>query len=123
SDGDLEVTSSTWRFTTESPDIDLNLSISGGIGITFEIKNNGADSAAVVDWSLSAVAKSSLRRLNKTDDGIIPILAGNGEFTTKMQLFNIGRIEITGTAECDNAETRTITKDAFIYGFFVFIRS
>ncbi|MFH1013978.1 MAG: hypothetical protein V1769_05685, partial [Thermoplasmatota archaeon] len=122
SDGIYNVTSSTWRFTTKSLDIDLNLNIKGGLGIDLEIQNSGTDSAYDISWSLHVANQGFLNRINKTESGTEALIAPGSLVIKPMSIFAIGRVQITAIASCSGATPVTKTQDAFIIGSFVLLR-
>ena len=121
-DGEYDVLSSTWSFTTETLDIDLNLNIEGGFGITLEIENAGSDAAYDVSWSIHVANEGFLNRIDKTESGSVAMISAGSVVYQDMRVFAIGRVEITATASCDGATPVTKVQDAMIIGSFVILR-
>jgi hypothetical protein len=93
------------------------LNVKGPIGIKADIKNNKADvDASNVAWTMTISGKS----INKTADGLITTIAGGAVagISTGM-IFGFGKVTIKITATADNAESVTITKNAFVLLFLV----
>ena len=98
--------------------------ISGGLGkVCAEIKSVGEVSIENVVWNIS-VKGGILGRINVTTGGIIDeIEPGNSEIVcTDKFIFGLGKIEITVSAEADNADKVTKKVDGFVLLIFVIIR-
>jgi len=109
-----------WSFNTEQmPDIDLNIRLNGGLGVTLEIENGGADSASEVSWTLDIKSKGVFGRIDEVDGDVIPLLNSGATSSVKKSLFGFGRVEIIATAACEYAESEEITKNALVIGPFV----
>lgn len=121
SDGEFEVTSDTWSFTTEALDIDLNLNIEGGFGITLDIENAGSDAAYDVSWSIHVANQGFLNRIDKTESGTVAMISAGSVVYQDMKVFGIGKVEITATASCDGATPVTKVQDALVIGSFVIL--
>ena len=120
----LEVTSSTWSFTTRSADVTLDVDITGGIGVNAEIMNLGSDDALDVSWSIQVKNNGLFTRINKSDSGVIDLIESGGDVVAKkLAVSGIARITITVTADCDQtAESVVKTKQALLLGPMVFIQ-
>jgi len=122
SDGDLEVTSSNWRFTTENIEIDIDLALKGGFGLTFNIENKGPDSASDVAWTLDVKSKLIFGRIDEVDGDVIPSIGSGSSNSVKMSIFGFGRVEIIATAACKYAEPPPPEqKNAFVIGPIVIL--
>ena len=122
SDSEYTTPSNTWSFTTESPDIDLDVELKGGLGVKVEIANSGSDDAEDVYWNVSVCNKGLFDRINKSDDGTINLVNGGGSATASFQVFGIGRVNISATVSCEYASPVTVYKDGLLIGWFLFIR-
>jgi uncharacterized repeat protein (TIGR01451 family) len=121
SDSEYTTPSSTWSFTTESPDVNIDIEINGGIGVSAEIMNLGSDDAEDVSWSIQVTNKGLFNRINKSDNGLIDTIEGGDVVAKKLMFFRIARIEITATAECVECTAVTETADGIILGCFVIL--
>lgn len=121
-DGEFEVESDTWSFTTETDDVDLEISsISGGMGITVEITNNGMDAADDVNWQISVENNGLIKRIDKTYTGTDDIL-GNDVLSNNIRLINFGRITVDVTVNHPSLDTPlTESASGFLFGFFVLL--
>jgi len=122
SDGEFEVVSDTWSFTTISLNIDLNLNLEGGLGLTLAIDNSGTDPASGVSWSIHVANEGFINRINKTESGTESEISAGSVVYEKMSVFGIGRVEITATASCTGATPVTLVKNAFLIGPIVLLR-
>jgi hypothetical protein len=93
---------SAYVFSKGSP-VDLELTISGGIGVHLEIKNNGASSLDDVNWQLQ-VEGGFFSLIQKTVNGTIDLGPGQSETFSLLPL-GFGAITIT-------AQVAVITKTA-----------
>ena len=123
SDGLTVVQSDVFTFTTkmEDKDIDVEISISGGFGITVDVVNNGMDSVENVNWQINIQNKGILNRVDKTYSNQEDISAGSS-LSRDIRLFNIGQISIDVTVTSPDLD-HEITKQVhgFLLGFFVFL--
>jgi fimbrial isopeptide formation D2 family protein len=120
SDGEFEVESDTWSFTTETEDIDFEIDISGGLGLTVDITNTGMDDADDVDWQIDIENKGIMKRIDKTYSGTDDI-SGNDVLTLdNIRLINIGRITVDVTVNHDSLDAPvTETAEGFVFGIFI----
>jgi len=123
SDGEFTVTSSVWRFTTESPDVDIDIGLTGGIGIRLDIENVGTDTATDVEWEMNVVSVSRLRNINASYGAIIDDIEGGYQTYQKVSIFKFfARVEITAKVTCAESLSVELTKRAIIIGPFVILR-
>jgi hypothetical protein len=96
---------SVYEFTKSG--LNLTFSITGGLGIWINIKNNGTANATDVPWWIH-VEGGILRRINKTVNGTIDIPAGLGVTVSvgTGMLFGFGPISITAKV-ADEEQTAT----------------
>ena len=79
---------------------DLTFSITGGLGVHLNIKNNGAVNATNVPWKLQ-VWDGSIGRINKTLNGTIDIPAGGTKTICTGMLFGVCPLRISvGADQC-----------------------
>jgi len=121
SDGEYEVTSSTWRFSTRAPDVDLDLSLKGGFGITLGIENVGSDAASSVIWSVDVVSRGAFGRINESFGDTITALPSGYETFEKISLFKFGRVTVTAGVTSTETTLIEMTKNAFIFGPLVIL--
>ncbi len=120
SDGEFEVESDTWSFTTETQDIDFEIDISGGFGINVDITNTGMDTANDVDWQIDIENKGLLNRINKTYSGTDDISGNEMLSLDTIRLINIARITVEVTVNHDSLDTPvTETAEGFVFGIFI----
>jgi len=100
-------TSSGSAYVFKKSSADLTFSITGGIGIWINIKNNGTVNASGVEFQLH-VEGGILGRINKTVNGTIDIPAGLGVTVSvgTAILFGFGPISITAKV-ADEEQTAT----------------
>jgi hypothetical protein len=89
-------TGSAYIFIKSNPP-DLNLNISGGLGIKIIIKNNGTTKANDVEWQLH-IKGGILGRISGTMNGTIDIPAGQSRSFSTGIFFGLGPITITAKA-------------------------
>jgi len=123
SDGIETVTSADWWFRTMLPDVDLDITIRGGLGTTVEIANTGVDAASQVSWSVDIISSGLFGR-DWSESGIVSNIPGNDDvIAKKMTIFGIGRVTITVTADCDSISSPvTLERNAFLIGGYVLLR-
>ncbi|MBU0498076.1 MAG: hypothetical protein KKC68_09355, partial [Candidatus Thermoplasmatota archaeon] len=98
--------------TTPQPDIEIG-AITGGIGVSAEIKNVGDGDATDVNWSI--ILDGGLIILGKETSGTISSILAGESITVKSGLvFGIGKPTITVTADDATVET-----SAFVLLFLV----
>jgi len=120
SDDEFEVESDTWSFTTETQDIDFEIDISGGLGITVDITNMGMDTAEDVDWQIDIENKGLLNRIDKTYSGTDDISGNDVLNLDTIRLINIARITVEVTVNHDSLDTPvTETAEGFVFGIFI----
>jgi len=123
SDGEFTVTSNVWRFTTESPDVDIDIGLTGGIGIRLDIENIGTDTATDVEWEMNVVSVSRLRNINASYGATIDDIEGGYQTYQKVSIFRFfARVEITAKVTCAESSPVELTKRAIIIGPFVILR-
>jgi len=110
-----------WRFTTETIDIDLEINLKGGLGVTLDVINTGADSASDVAWTVDIESSGLFGRIDMIEGDVIPIIGSSVTQSLKVSVFGIGRVMVTGTASCDYAEPEELVKNAFVIGPIVLI--
>ena len=71
--------------------------ISGGMGISAEIKNTGSADANDVSYSISATG-GILGKINKADSGTITVTNGGQEIISLPMIIGLGKVSITVTA-------------------------
>ena len=122
---DLDVNWNIWaKVEGELPDepiLDI-LSISGGIGVSAIIANNGTADATDVEWTIT-VTGGILGLINKTANGTISTLAVGAEEIVKSGLFfGLGTISVTVTAICTGSSDEE-TAEGKILIFFTVVSS
>ena len=96
------------------------INIHGPIGINAVVKNVGDKSANNLEWSIT-ITGGILNLVNKHASGTKTKLApGETEPISSGLFFGYGNVFIEITADADNAEEITVSKEAFLLGPFVF---
>lgn len=92
------------------------LDIQGPVGINAEIKNIGEAPAENLAWSIH-VTGGILKKVDKTAQGTIAEVAINAAETIQLGMFfGLGKIQITISAQADNAVAVSATKSAVLLG-------
>lgn len=92
------------------------LNIQGPMGINAEVKNIGAAPAENIDWSI-LVTGGILKKVDKTAQGTVAELAIDATEAINLGMFlGLGKIQITISAQADNAVAVSVTKSAFLLG-------
>ncbi len=119
-DSEFENTSDIWSFTTH--DVELDIDITSGIGVTAIIRNIGNDDAYEVGWSISIESKGLLGKIDESSEGVINILEAGGEIVAKkLLIFGLSKVEITVTAECAGTMATTAATDALLIGIWLIL--
>jgi len=94
------------------------VSVTGGIGVSATIKNNGNAPATNATWTIK-VTGGILKRINvtATDKNASLAIGGEDGGKTKM-ILGLGTISIQVTATCDEGSTDTLTKEGKQLLFF-----
>ena len=111
-----------WQFSTETPDVELEVRLVGGLGLSMEIENTGSDSASDVAWTLEVEKRGIFGKDYEPQGDVIPLIGAGVISTKSFSYFGIGRVEITATAACDYAIASDVTVNGLILGPFVIIR-
>ncbi|MDG6219044.1 MAG: Ig-like domain-containing protein, partial [Candidatus Thermoplasmatota archaeon] len=124
-DGEFNVTSETFSFTTKPMNIELDVEVSGGMGVTVEFINRGMDAAGIVGYEISVKSEGLLNRnrIDRSTNGTVN-LPYNSVRSERIWLFNSGRITIDVSVTHPLLET-PLTKrvDGILFGFFVIIHN
>lgn len=99
----------------------LNLSITGGIGVSVSAKNDGLINADNVKTEIS-IQGGILGLINISAEDNTSLLLPTESLVTKTQPLGLGPMTIVATTRADNAEEVTKNQDALILLFFVIIR-
>lgn len=99
----------------------LNLTITGGIGVTVNTKNIGAINANNVITKVT-IQGGILGHINISVEDNVSSLVPEGIMATKKIPLGLGPISIIATTHADNAIEVTKTADGFILLFFVIIK-
>lgn len=100
----------------------LELTLSGGIGVKYSIKNVGSVDAVGVQIYLK-ITGGILNRINITEDGVfISPLAPNGSIDGTVMPLGLGQIAMTMTIRATNAVEVTKNVDGVILFFFVVLK-
>ncbi|HER45548.1 MAG TPA: hypothetical protein ENO12_01885 [Thermoplasmatales archaeon] len=92
------------------------LNIQGPVGVNAEVKNIGSVPAMNMDWSI-VVTGGILKKVNKTATGTVANIAVDAtEAISLGMFFGLGKIQITITAQAENAVAVSVTKSAVILG-------
>lgn len=92
------------------------LNVQGPVGINAEVKNIGAAPAENMDWSI-LVTGGILKKVDKTAEGTVAELAVDATEAINLGMFfGLGKIQITISAQADNAVAVSLTKSAFVLG-------
>ena len=110
----------------EEPEENIEItSVKGGLNkITATIKNNGEENAGV-NWTIEVEGKLLNRKNVETNDSV-NITAGQEEEVQgagQSGRFGFGRCTITITADAEDYGNDAVTKNGFIIGPFIIIRS
>lgn len=101
---------------------ELELTLSGGIGVKYSIKNVGSVDALGVQIFLK-ITGGILNLINITEDGVfISPLAPNASIDGTVMPLGLGPIAITMTVRATNAVEVTKNSDAVILIFFVLLK-
>ena len=84
------------KASIDMPIIEIG-TISGGMGISAEIKNTGSADANDVSYSISATG-GILGKINKADSGTITVTNGGQEIISLPMIIGLGKVSITVTA-------------------------
>jgi uncharacterized repeat protein (TIGR01451 family) len=124
SDGRLEETSPVWSFTIRDIDVELDVNILGGIGVSAEIINAGSDPVEDVSWRMEVTSMGMLNRVNRSAEGIIDrIVGGDDALARQLRVFGFGFIQVQITVESDMVSSPVVkTKDAILILTYVIIR-
>jgi len=101
---------------------DLEIEITGGIGVQVTIENMGTVDAIDVTSQI-ILTGGFLGRINISTIHNQSLMIPDEEFRTQLSPIGLGSITITVTAEAMNAQRVTMTAEGFILFFFVFIKS
>jgi hypothetical protein len=94
--------------------------VRGPIGVKADIKNTGEIPANNVEWSMT-ITGGTFGLVNKYASGTRMELAPSAtEAIWSGLFFGLGNIFIEITADADNAQEVTVSKEAFLLGPFVF---
>jgi hypothetical protein len=91
-----------WSFTTEKalPSIEIG-AITGSIGVSAVIKNNGNADAHNVTWEIY-ITGGIFKLIYKSYGGLLPSIGSSSEETvTSRRFIGFGKIEITVSASCE----------------------
>jgi len=113
-----DMTFNTYGMDINAPN--LNLTITGGIGVTVNTKNVGELDATNVKTHIT-ISGGILGRINISKDVESATLAIGGTLPFKIQPLGLGLIAINVVACADNAAQVTKTTEGFILLFFVII--
>lgn len=92
------------------------LNIQGPVGVNAEVKNIGSVPATNMDWSI-VVTGGILKKVDKTATGAVASIAVNATEAINLGMFfGLGKIQITITAQAENAVAVSVTKSAVILG-------
>jgi len=105
---------SAYVFTKESGTPNLKIYITGGIGVSVIIMNNGTEDVTGVKWQIH-VKGGILGMINKTVNGTIDIFAGESKTVKTGLFFGLGLIVITVKA-ADISET---TEGIYLFIFSI----
>lgn len=98
-------------------DDELEVEITGGIGVHLIIRNVGDVDVFGVEFDISVIG-GILGMINDHYDGIISSIPFDSEFSLDIPVFGFGPIDITATVEGG-----TITAKGFVLLFFILIPS
>lgn len=109
-------TSSTWNGSIYKPEPEIEVKIKRGFGynVTVLIRNVGELDAVAVEYNIS-VAGGMLGYINKSVDGIIPIIEAGNETSIDIQVFGLGRIRVNATADTANEKAVGFVFLGFVY--------
>jgi Peptidase family M28 len=93
-------------------------SISGGLGITTQVRNVGEINASSVNVTIS-ITGGLIGRLNISSTNGVDVLPPLDSLQSKAKPFRIGNIEIGVTARASNADQVTKHATGFLFGPFV----
>lgn len=99
----------------------LNLTITGGIGVSVNAKNVGGIDAVNVMTTVT-IQGGIFGLINTTVDGNISLLMPTETQTVKGMPLGLGPLSVVATTRADNAVEVTKTVDGFILLFFVIIK-
>ena len=110
---------SSWSYFTVAIDEDmpeLDIEITGGIGVSAVITNSGEVDAINVAWEINVEGGFVLFGGNEQGSSDIPV---GGEINIGTMPIGIGAISITVTADPENGDAVTKTEDGFLLLIFV----
>jgi len=108
--------SPTWKFTTHS--IDLSINVKGIIGVNAEIKNICEGDVSDVEWNIKI--ESLFRdKLNQESNDVIDLIKEGQNITVKKMVYGLGFIDITFSVKSRDYQLNE-TMRCFLLGNFVF---
>jgi hypothetical protein len=117
-DSKAENKSDTWHFTLY--DVNLDITIKGGLGISTIFHNRGDGDAEDVDWDLSVKTKY-FNSINVIEDGVIDFIRPNHKINAKkLYVFGFGLLEVTAHAESGGKNADQVS-GGIIVGYWTFL--
>ena len=104
---------------TESVNLQIE-TITGGMGLTAFIRNNGDDNATNVNWDISI--DGGIVLLGRNKQGTVSIIYPNNSITVNTPIvFGYGKPVVTVSAECAEGDIDYMYRNAKIFGFHTII--
>ena len=117
-DSEAENKSDTWHFTLYN--VNLDITIKGGLGISTIFQNSGDGDAEDIQWDLSVKTKY-FNSINIFKNGVIDFLKPNYNINAKkLYVFGFGLLEVTAHAQSGGKSAEQVS-GGIIIGYWTFL--